>query len=91
MDDKKCLPSLPGLPVKGKYEEVFSGIAPTYSPETVLGKAKIEIEKYHKDNKYELSNTALVQAMSLKEFDTSQDFRLATSKYGDYRVLQHLV
>jgi len=71
MGVKKGLPSLPSLPAKGKYEEVFSGIAPTYSPETVLGKAKIEIEKYRKDNKYELSNTALVQAMSLKEFDTS--------------------
>ncbi len=71
MSDKKGLPSLPSLPKVSKYDEIFSGISPTYSPDTVLGKAKAEVEKYHKDNKYELSNVALVQAMSLREFEMS--------------------
>jgi len=54
-----------------RAERVFEGIEPTYSPRTVLLKAEEEIEKFRKDKKYELSNTALVQAMSLREFETS--------------------
>jgi len=54
-----------------KCERVFSGIEPTYAPRSVLIRAETEVEKFRKDKKHELSNTVLVQAMSLREFETS--------------------
>lgn len=52
------------------YDAVFENIEPTYSPRTVLLKANEEIKKYRKDKDYQLTDVTLVQAMSLREFET---------------------
>lgn len=52
------------------YDTVFANIEPTYSPRTVLLKASEEVEKFRKDKDYQLTDLVLVQAMSIREFET---------------------